>query len=177
MWKSRNGEGNRKTDYKKEVYLLLSAQMISERLCQFWTDAKCLLSVMQYWKMKQLDMIVVWSDAGECFQLHCASICAWCFNAFLHWWELHWSSRTSVLVVTFCLITPEQRRLLDWNWKNLWLLISHWDNRVSRCRSLYYHYGNKVWLCRIEDALIVQMKTLALQMHSFPNPSLVTILR
>lgn len=141
--KKENWDGARETDYKKEVYLLLSAQIISERLYQFWTNAKSLLSLMQYWKMKQLDMIVVWSDAGECFQLHCASIYAWCFNTFLHLWELHWNSRTSVLVVTFCLITPEQR----------WLLIffivigitsncfqtRHWDNRVSRCRSLCYH--------------------------------------
>lgn len=44
----RKQEKQKNRDYKKEVYLLLSAQIISERLCQFCTDAKCLLSVMQY---------------------------------------------------------------------------------------------------------------------------------
>jgi len=115
MWtrrKDRKQDKQKNRDYKKEVYLLLSAQIISERLCQFCTDAKCLLSVMQYWKMKRHDMIVVWSDAGEFFQMHCASIYVWCFNAFLHWWEFHWSSQTSLLLVTSCLITLEKRRIL-----------------------------------------------------------------
>lgn len=142
----RKQDKQKNRDYKKEVHLLLSAQIISERLCQFCTNAKCLLSVMQYWKMKQLDMIVVWSDAGEIFQLHCASIYAWCFNAFLHWWEFHWSRRTSVLVVTSCLITLEQRLLVFsiviGNTSDCFQT-SHWDSRVSSCISMCYHWEKK----------------------------------
>jgi len=151
MWtrrKDRKQEKQKNRDYKKEVYLLLSAQIISERLCQFCTDAKCLLSVMQYWKMKRHDMIVDWSDAGEFFQMHCASIYVWCFNAFLHWWEFHWSSQTSLLLVTSCLITLEKRRILVFatvigNTSDCFQT-SHWENWVSRCRSMCYHWV-KVW--------------------------------
>lgn len=99
--------------------------------CRICTDAKCLLDVIQHRQMKQLDMIVVWSDAGECFKMHSASVCAWCFNAFLRCWEVHGSSRTPLLVVTTSLIALRRSRLLFSSVIGITsdsFQRSHWDN-------------------------------------------------